>query len=445
MKIIARITLLIIGVLLLAYYLPKYYWMLTDKKRHAPITFYSCVRKDFLFYRYSDDTLQMVDQAGENYSRSAFEELLPLNNYLQLYKDGRLPESIDGVKLAPRDIDRARLNFRIKPVMLDNPVVRLNPLLEAESGRVKLEMPNDFMRLGQTVEFIDSKTNAINREKSEKFARALSAAGFVFPPKTVGGNPTTLKPYDDGYFIADATGATFHLRQVRGEPEIHRLAEVSPDKALWQALKPVYLHVQEQDAAEIRAIAIGQDGQAWLVVGKEYRLVPVPFQRYDPHSMSLTVRGDLLNRLITVTGEDYTESVVLNRKYEFVARYTEPLPTRAGSKAGQIAKVIFPVTLYFDDDTSGYLGVFAVWGSRLALVLNAVLALVWATWIFARKQFRPFHAFEIGLVLFAGIYGLIAVLAAPKWEDEQSRKAAASRAEISTPDQLASSLATGRG
>ena len=84
-------------------------------------------------------------------------------------------------------------------------------------------------------------------------------------------------------------------------------------------------------------------------------------------------------------------------------------------------------------------------GTSVALALNAALALAWAAWIFARKQFRPFHAFEIGLVLVTGIYGLIAVLAAPKWEDERSRKAAESRAEISTPDQLASSLATGRG
>jgi hypothetical protein len=416
MKYLARILLFIFGLGLLGHYLPQGYWLLAAKRQRAPIVFYSCVQKDFLFYRYGANGLQMTDTRGTNYDRDAFETLLPLDNYIQLLRDGKLPDSIDGVPIPPDAIKRARLNFKIRPVLLDNPVAKLNPLIEAQSGRVRLEMPDDFMRLGPGIEFLNAQTNIVEREKSDLFARAFASAGFVFPSRRADGNPTTLKAYDEGYFLVDATGATFQLRQVQGRPELRRIADVAApeDKALWQVLKPRYVHVQEQDPSQVRAIVIDQTNRAYLVVGKNYKLVPLPLQRYDPGAMTLVLRGDLLNRLITVTGDDYLEAVVLDRDYKFVTRYTENLPRREDGSAGKVARALFPFTLEFDDDSSGYLGFYFGWGSLAALGVNAALLVAVLIWLLASRQLRPSRWPDLAAIGVGGLYGVILSFLLPK-------------------------------
>lgn len=419
MKNLARILLMVIGLGLLGHYLPQGYWLLAAKRQRAPIAFYSCVQKDFLYYRYGSDGLQMVDAKGACYDRDGFENLLPLDNYLQLLRDGKLPKEIDGVPIPPEAIKRARLNFKMKPIELDSPVVALNPLLEAESGRVRLEMPDDFMRLGSAIEFLNAQTNVVEREKSELFAKAFAAAGFVFPCVRADGNPTTLKAYDEGFFLVDSTGATFQLRQVQGQPQLRRISDVAApeSKALWLAIKPRCIHVQEQDPSEIRAIVIDQTNRVHLVIGKDYRLVTLDLKRYDPATMTFALRGDLLNRLITVVNDDYLEAVVLDRHYNFVTNHCEDLPRREDSSAGKLARAIFPFVLEFDDDNSGFLGFFPTWGSLAALGINAVLLLGMVIWFALSKQLRSARIADLVAVGLGGIYGVILAFLVPKTEN----------------------------
>ena len=173
----------------------------------------------------------------------------------------------------------------------------LNPLLEAESGRVRLEMPADFMRLGRTIEFIEAKSNRILPEKSATYQAAFQAQGFVFPATIVGGNPSTMKPYDEGYFIADGGGAVFHFRQVQGVPELKRIADmVQPEeKARWTALKPRFIQVQEQDNHEVRAIIVAQSGEVSLVIGPDYRLAGTSV-------LKILANASVTNDLVTVAG-----------------------------------------------------------------------------------------------------------------------------------------------
>ncbi len=418
MKLAARIFLLLTGTLLLAHYLPAGYWLIADQRQRVPMVFYSCIEKGFLLFRSEQGEIKRTDAAGKIYEREDFERLLPLDNYLQLYKDGRMPKVIDGIAITPEKLRRERVNVRFKPELLDSPGVALTPLLEADSGRVRLEMPDDFMRLGATIEFINVKSNLVVAEKGEKFQKAFSAAGFVFPVKLVGGNPSTLKPYDEGYYLADATGAIFHLRQVHGEPELQRLTDlVAPeDKARWAELKPRYLHVQEQDNREVRLLIVEQNGTAHCVVGKNYRLVTLPLKQFDPTTMQLTLRGDLLNRLVTVSSPEYVEAVALTREYEFVDRYTETLAARATRPAGKLAATLFPTTLDFEAENSGFLGFHFTAGSRAALGLNALWVIGLIGWLLLRKQSLARRGPELLTVAAGGVFGFIMVFLIPKTE-----------------------------
>lgn len=419
MKLLARLLLIVVGLLLLAHYLPQWYWLLVAKRwPHAPIVFYSCVSKEFLFMRYTNGVMARMDARGKIYTRAEFESLLPLDNWAQLIRDGRMPKSIDGVEVSPGKIRYERMSLRIRPDMLDTPEVPLHPLLEAESDRVRLEMPGDFMRLGDGITFIHAASNSVETGKSARFAKAFAAAGFVFPPAIIAGNPNILKPYDEGYYLVDATGATFHLRQVRGEPVLRRISEAVPAaaKAPWESLKPRFIHVQEQECREIRCFLLDQSNRPWLVVGKDYRLAPLPLEHYNPATVSVAVRGDLFNRLITANSEDHLELLALNRDYAVVDRYNEALPTRKDSTAGVTARVLFPFTVDFEDDSSGFMGFYVRPGSRATLLVSGFCLLVFTGWLAARKRLNGRRLPEILAVAAGGIYGLLLVLLLPKTE-----------------------------
>jgi hypothetical protein len=416
MKLFARLTLLLTGILLLAHYLPAGYWLVADQPQRAPFIFYSCVSNQFLFNRVSHGELERTDRQGRVYEREEFESLLPLDNYMQLYKDRRMPKEINGVAITPEKLRRDRINLRIKPELLDSPAVALYPLFETGSGRVRLEQPEDFARFGRGVEFIDVRSNAVNAAKSARFTAAFAAAKFVFPLKLAGGNPSALKPYDEGYFLVDAENAIFQLRQVHGEPELKRLTDlVAPDqKSQWTGLKPRYLHVQEQENHEVRFVLVEENGRTWLVISPDYQLVALPAQKYDPTRMTLSLRGDLLNRLITINSEDSIEAVVLDRNYQVVDRYSEALTARAERPAGKIAGVLFPFTLELENDHSGYLGWELSPGTRNALWLNAAWLVGVAGWWLLRKNSLARHIPELLGVGVGGVYGLLLIFLLPK-------------------------------
>jgi hypothetical protein len=415
MKLTARIFLLLTGILLLAHYLPAGFWLIADKHQRAPIVFYSCVEKRFLLLRSEVGEVQRTDLAGRVYEREDFERLLPLDNYMQIYKDGSMPKEIDGVAITPEKLRRERVNVRLRPEMLDSPSTGLFPLLESQSGRVRLEMPGDIMRLGDRIEFLDVKANHLLAEKSARFRKAFDEAGFVFPVRLAGGNPSTLKPYDEGYFLVDSSGAFFHLRQVRGAPELRRLADiVAPeDKDRWTKLRPRYLHVQEQDNKEVRFLIVDQDGGVHLVLGKDYRLVTMPLNKYDPTKMQLSLRGDLLNRLVTASSDASVEAVVMDRDYKFVDRYAETLIPREARPAGRLAAAIFPFVLDFESDNSGYLGFHMVRGNGLVWGINLVLMGILSGCWRLRKQSLTQRLPELAAVGLGGLFGFLLVWLLP--------------------------------
>jgi hypothetical protein len=417
MTLVARFLLLLTGILALAHYAPAGYWLAAAKPRRAPTVFYSCVEQRFLLLRSERGELLRADPGGKSYTREDFERLLPLDNYLQLYKDGRMPKEIRGVAITPEKLRRERVNLRLKPEALDSPGAPLHPLFESQSGRVRLETPADMLRLGAGAEFIEIKSNAVNRAKSEKLRLALAAAEFTFPVSVAGGNPTALKPYDEGLFVADATGSVFHLRQVKGEFELDRLADKAApeDAARWRALQPRHIHVQEQDNRELRALIIDTAGRAHLLVGPQYRLVTLPFEHYDPSQMALTVRGDMLNRLATASSADRVEALVFDRDYQVVDRYTEALPPATAQPAGRWAKTLFPFTLELASNGSGYLGWHFEAGNPWAWGLNAVCAGGYLVWVRKRPWNRG-RALDLAAISLGGWYGL-AISAALPGED----------------------------
>ena len=201
--------------------IPWFYHFMTAQPIRNPFTLYSCIIDDFACLDYSENKgVQYKDRNGHLYSDRQFDSILPFFYYHQLASDGRLPDSLNGIKLTPQKIGLTNFIFRQSASDINKTVPRLYPLLEAMSGRVDLQMPGDVFRLNDRIEFIDMATNTILEKKSEIFTQAMKKKDFRFPVRCIGGNPTVKKEYDEGYFLTDSDHRLFHLKQLRGRPYI---------------------------------------------------------------------------------------------------------------------------------------------------------------------------------------------------------------------------------
>jgi hypothetical protein len=394
MKHAARIFLLLSSTLLLAYYLPIAWRVLTARRAPSILVHYSDTARDFLILRYDFNTttrdvkLRYTDTAGREYERDAYEQMLPHIFYMQLEKNGSMPVEINGAPVTLSAIRREMFSYRIRPAELDAPGIALHTVFETAGGRARLEMPSDYMRIRDDgrIEFIDSKTNKILPAKSALFTETFAAKKFAFPLTALGSNPSTHKPYDEGIYIADAHGRTYLLRQALGAPILERLETLSDDPAAWRALRPKHIIVDELETREIHALIIDTDGHPWLSTGKNHTLRKLPVTTYDPAATSLTIRGSILNRLILVQGSDKLEAVALDRNYAPVNRYEETFPSSGQKPAAKIAATLFPFTWWLNDTSSSYYNFHTQLGAASALALNAVLLIIYILILFKRAR-----------------------------------------------------------
>ncbi|MDF9833554.1 hypothetical protein M2103_001781 [Ereboglobus sp. PH5-5] len=423
-KHLARIFLLLSAAFLLAYYLPFAWHVLTARRARVPFVQYSDTGHGFLFTRYNispetrDVSIRYTDAAGRAYERDAFEQMLPLTYFMQLEKNGAMPKTINGVKITPSAIRREMWSLRVRPDSLDTPAVPLYTVFETDSGRARLEMPDDYMRIHKNgrVEFLSPKTNKVLPEKSALYTEAFANAQFAFPVTALGSKPNPRKSYDEGIYIADANGQLFRLLQAKGMPRLARIADTAADPDAWRALRPRHIIINEIETRELRAFIIDDTGQPWLVTGKDYRLIKLPVTNYNPTTDSLAIRANLLSRLVLLQKEDSLEAVALDRNYTVLDRHEEKIESRDQQPAAKIAKILFPLRWWLVDSDSGYFGFYTKTGAACSLALNAILLLGYIIFLKLRRHNLRAQLPEYALIAIGGLCGLIAALLVPRVE-----------------------------
>ncbi len=213
---IARYTLVFITIITLAIYLPDFFWKAFDQRVSRPYAQYSPVIDDFIIMKGTPEGPVYHDTKGNDYSRSQADSLLPLFNARQLLFEGRFPDSLRGIKIEPELVRLNSFMIRVNPADISQEQIQLFPLFESQSGRVRLELPETFFRIGKRMEFISTATNTIDKELSRKFNQALREKGFEFPATLISGNPTTRKPFDEGYFVRDSQRPTLSSENDQG-------------------------------------------------------------------------------------------------------------------------------------------------------------------------------------------------------------------------------------
>ncbi|MFP4064355.1 MAG: DUF4857 domain-containing protein [Bacteroidales bacterium] len=398
---ISRYVLVLIGIIVTAIAIPEIYWTIFREVPSAPNVVYSRILDDFMMVQREDGVLIRKDASGNVYTRDEFEERLPMLFFRQLYASGDMPDTIKGVEMDHATLSQYSSNFTFRPAELNTPQPPLWPLLEAESGRVTLYLPEDFFRLDEQIEFIVAETNEVDRKKSKKFNDALIKEGFRFPARLIGGLPTAKKNKEEGYFIKDDAGDLFHLMQKKDKPYVARID--IPDE-----INIIHIKCVDKVTGEYYAFLFTDNDEVFLLMQDGYHLQKLPVDNYDRHIHRLRVREDLLNKTIAVIGDDHLDVVVVNYDYEVVNRYEDhwdPPHTRSDHKR---FSWLFPFQLSLQIPESNYVTMDLFWGSHYMWLLTHVALTGLAIWLLRRKK-RPLkdNAIDLLLILVTGIYGFV--------------------------------------
>lgn len=390
-------------IFILSIYLPDIFWSTFKFKLDRPSVSYSPTVNDFIFTYPGKENAVIKDRKGKTYSRDEYEAAMPQLNFAQLMFAGKMPDSVNGIKVDVPLMRRNLFQSRFEPSTIDGLSYMLFPLIESSSGRVNLEYPNEFFIIKDRLEIIDARTNIVNQEMTELFTSELKKNGFVFPAKESFGNPTTRKPYDEGYFVIDSEDQFFHIKRIKDKPFCKKIE-------LPTGVKVAHMNVHEIALKEFYGIFVSQENGLFILSYGDYKVIKLTIEDYNYRTSSIRILGDLFNRTISVNNEDSYSIFVFDRNYNLKDKYKGQLTGKYESTQGKISAYIFPFSLSILSNKTMFVNFFLKFIDFRFLVGNIILLLGLFGFFLIRKIPVNKNLFSLILVALAGIYGLIAVL-----------------------------------
>ncbi len=398
---ISRYTLVVITIIVSSFFLSSLYWKAFDTKRVKPYISYSSVNHKFMMRSFKDGKLKMYDQDGKTYSKKEYESALPVTNIRQLMASNIMPDTINGIEVDYHSIHIQNFYKRFRAKGFNKPQISLHPLLESQSGRVKLEMPSDYFRINERIEFLDASSNRVNKSKSNLFNKALTKEGFSFPAKEISGIPTTRKSCDEGYFITDNNYKLFHLKMIKGKPFVKNIAVPN-------GVKIENIVCADLKNKEFLAYLFTDKSELYLIKNGNYKLIHFPLDGYDKNEHTMRVMGNIFYRLVTIESKNFVKVYVYNRDYQLLDSYGLGWKAKHETTVGKIANQLFPFQIKLKKSTSSYID-FYTNGYKVSS-LNILLVILLIIMIKRRKQKFKNNIIDLIVVMTTGIFGFIAIL-----------------------------------
>lgn len=399
-----RILFILFVIFVSAIILPSFYDLSFEQRVITPSVYYSSVNERFIVRDYNvlTNKFTYVDREGTEYSQAEADSLLPLTFYRVLASKNALPDSLRGLPLDYNEIRINTLFNKVKPYMIDAPAIPLYPLMESNPPRFQLELPKDVFRFTDRLEFIDTHTNTVDEEKTKKYNDALLAQGFTAPAKGIFGNPSTRKPFDEGYFIVDANDDLFHLKRVDGEP-------VCVNTNFDKNVKIKHFAVSENSLKEFYGLIVSESNELYLLTYKNYYLQKLPVSEYDYKVDEVQFRGNIFFRTIALIESGQQTCFATDRDYTLVDSITIKWPTEEDHMMSEIKTYIFPFHIKMENPTTVYKVLKADAYNMNSIWLNVLLVLI-AFFIKLRTADVKNNIIPLVVVLFTGIYGFISLL-----------------------------------
>ncbi|MDE5945238.1 MAG: DUF4857 domain-containing protein [Rikenella sp.] len=398
---LSKILLFGLAAFLASWVVPWAYGLAEGGRDFSPFTLYSSVSGNFVWLESSERGVARRDATGRSFTDKQFDSLLPFFYYRQLVADGRFPDSIRGIPVTPRTAQNGTFMFRSSPRQVNADRPAIYPLLESMSGRVDLESPSDVFRIDRHgITFIDCATNSTEEEKSATFGETMRRKGFVFPARTIAGNPTVRKEYDEGFFITDSTGRLFHLKQTVGRPFVRSVE-------LPEGIEPVHIFVTEFRGRQYFAFLVDASGGFHVLTTGDYATHRVDVPPVDPTRQGIMIVGNPFDWTLKISDPDGAEHLYAIDGTTFGRIAEMHYPTPEPTALEQAARYLFPFRLTFtsrfDNEVRPRLSDFSPW----ALILGAVLAVVYCT---IRRQNPVRLAVPCLFIFLFGLYGFISLM-----------------------------------
>ena len=294
----SKIVLYLTVITILVWQLPWCYNFFAAQSYKVPFTLYSTVNGQFISIDHqAGKGLTGTDEDGNTYTANQTDRLLPFLYMRQLIADNNLPDSINGVRITPRDIQLTNFNFRHVSSEINLNKANLYHLMESMSGRVDLELPDDVFRISSRgIEFVNAKNNEIEEDKSKQFTKAMLEKGFTFPARIISGNPSTRKDYDEGYMIVDNAGKLFHMKQTVGRPYVRHIE-------LEEGFDIKYVFINEFKDKKTIAFIVDKHNKFYVLENKSYQLYYTGIDTFNPTEDAITIFGNMFDWTVTVNTE----------------------------------------------------------------------------------------------------------------------------------------------
>lgn len=403
MKKISRYILVFITVLAASVALPNLYWLAFEKPVLVPFLMYSSLENEFYVQHNTGGELIRSDLHGNTLTRDQFEQKLPIFFIRQLIISGTMPDTINGVAMDVHEVNRSKSTFRYRPRDIYTPEPGLYPLFESESGRANLEMPQDYFRITDRMEFVDAKENMISERKSQMFTTVLNNREFKFPAKKIAGIPTTRKSCDEGYFVVDQADDIYHVKMIEGEPYVKKID-------VEDGLKFKHIACVDFSDKKYYCYLISEENELYILTQDDYEFIKWPLEGFDPDQDELRIYGNLFNYTLISRREGGLKALALDNTYRVVDEYEETWPSRNESKQGVIASYIFPAQLSLSDSNSDFINFFVKPTKNFHWLFLNILLVLGQVFIIRKSGFKlQKNLIDLGIIAITGVYGFIAV------------------------------------
>ncbi len=402
---LTRSSMILLAVLAMAYGLPAGFNQVFGNEPGSPLLFFSPLQKQFVYQESLGGHLfNYKNEEGEIYDRVAFEDQLPFLYYKNLEKRRKLPFVLDGTSFDEEGIKAAKQGLEIKARNLNRhfPQIRLYPLFNNDPQAAMMPFPEDVFRFtDQAMEFVNADFNRIDEELTSKFTTALKDQGFVFPATVIGGTPTNLKPFDEGYFIRDSSGHVFHVKRINNLPSIIKTG-IDPSLAIADII------VAENARREFYGVIFTGQSEAMLISTDNYRLIPLPLEGFDPQAMDFKLLIDPLYKTVTISGGAAVHGVAMTPEYKPLRRYSLTRRDNTPVLVSTAREILFPWRLELDTPYRGQAALRLLPGGLYSFIgIASAMALCF---LLSRKRHQtPVKKEEWGVVLLTGLPGLLAV------------------------------------
>ena len=395
------LILLVITSIILSWALPALVKVATTTPQDYPFIYYSSILQDFAIREKNDGKPVFQDAKGNQYTKNQFDSITPLLSFRQLMLSGTMPDTIMDTALDPAVLKVKSVYWRYSPREVNKPEIGLYSMFESMSGRANLESPDDVFRLKDNIEFITIRENKINKEKSQRFQKAMEEKGFVFPAKKVWGNLSPKKPYDEGYFVLDNNGQLFHLKMVNGKPYVS-------DTKAGENMNITYFSILEVADKSIYGFIINNVGEIFTLNTEGYSLTKFDIPNIDINQHSVLMMGNMFYWMVYVTTLENCNYNVLEAKS--LKKHSDPYVVNAKTNRwDEVSAWLFPSIISLSDKNTEYIKPAYILNFGKAFIISIIVALLY-TFTLNRKQ-KTFKKISKGLIIIMfGIPGLIASL-----------------------------------